>query len=93
MSRYVDADRFKDILERASEKMHLICGIKGVDIGAVIKAVDMLPTADVVEVVRCRDCIFFEVSKTTNRAYCDWHREHFETCPNDYCSRGERREE
>ena len=50
MSRYIDADRFKDTIEGASEKMHLICGVKGVDIGAVIKAVDMFPTADVVEI-------------------------------------------
>lgn len=50
MSRYIDADKFKSTLEKASEKMHLICGVKGVDIGAVIKAVDMFPTAYVVEV-------------------------------------------
>ena len=50
MSRYIDADRFKDTLEGASEKMHLICGVKAVEIGAVIKAVDMFPIADVVEV-------------------------------------------
>ena len=50
MSRYIDADRLKDTLERASENMHPICGIKCVEIGAVIKAVDMFPTADVVEV-------------------------------------------
>lgn len=50
MSRYIDADMFKYNIEMASKKMHLICGVKGVDIGAVIKAVDLCPTADVVEV-------------------------------------------
>ena len=49
--RYIDADMFKYNIESASKKMHSICGIKGVDIGAVLKAVDMFPTADVVEVV------------------------------------------
>ena len=47
MARYIDADRFKSNLERASEKMHLIGGVKGVDIGAVITALDRQPTADV----------------------------------------------
>ena len=50
MSRYIDADTFKRNIETAMEKMHLIAGVKGVDIGAVIKAIDLMPTADVVEV-------------------------------------------
>ena len=48
MARYVDADKFKQQLETAMEKLHLIGGIKGVDVGAVIKALDMQPAADVV---------------------------------------------
>ena len=48
MARYIDADRFKNHLEKAMEKMHLIGGVKGVDICAVIKSLDMQPTADVV---------------------------------------------
>ncbi len=48
MTRYIDADKFKQQLESAIEKLHLIGGIKGVDVGAVIKAIDMQPTADVV---------------------------------------------
>ena len=47
MARYIDADKFKSQLERASEKMHLIGGVKGVGIGAVIEALDRQPTADV----------------------------------------------
>ena len=50
MSRYIDADNFKSKLEKAMEKMHLIGGVKGVDVGAVIAALDMQPTADVAEV-------------------------------------------
>ena len=48
MPRYIDADKFRNNLEKASEKMHLIGGVKGVDIGAVIVALDRQPTADVV---------------------------------------------
>lgn len=93
MSRYIDADRFKDTLEMASERMHLICGVKGVDIGAVIKAVDMFPTADVVEVVRCKDCIYYKSNCCFNR---QWDFESSVEVPlvreNDYCSYGERSE-
>lgn len=48
MARYIDADKFKNHLEKAMEKKHLIHGVKGVDVGAVIKALEMQPTADVV---------------------------------------------
>ena len=48
MARYIDADKFKSNIEKAMEKMHLIVGVKGVDVCAVIKALDMQPTADVV---------------------------------------------
>ena len=47
MARYIDADKFKSHLEKAMEKMHLIGGVKGVDVGAVITALDRQPTADV----------------------------------------------
>ena len=47
---------------------------------------------DFVEVVRCKDCIFCKASEVTNSYYCDWHREYYETYPNDYCSYGERKE-
>ena len=48
MARYIDADKFKSHLEKAMEKMHLIGGVKGVDVGAVIAALDRQPTVDVV---------------------------------------------
>ena len=42
------AEKFKHHLESAMNKMHLIGGVKGVDVGAVIKALEAQPTADVV---------------------------------------------
>ena len=61
-----------------------------------IKAIDEAPTIDAVEVVRCKDCKHYEFAD--NRAfgmpvkYCDWFG--FEDVDdNDFCSRGERREE
>ena len=47
------------------------------------------PTADVVEVVRCKDCKHYE--PCTAVSYCNLY-EDVTTEPNAYCSYGERRE-
>ena len=75
---------------------------KAVGIGeflfAVIRGIiENQPAADVVEVVRCKNCEYFIASKykpfcqyhTNNAGYCDeacWVNE------NDFCSYGERKE-
>ena len=91
MKRYIDADSLKNTLEKASEGMHLICGVKGVEIGAVIKAVDMFPTADVIEVVRCKDCVFCKYNTSSLRYKCD-RRGYFteEVEPMDFCSKAQK---
>ncbi len=75
MSRYIDVDKFKQQLESAIEKLHLIGGIKGVDVGAVIKAIDMQPTADVVPRSVIAK-IFAEIEEILNsackRGYCGY---------------------
>lgn len=50
------------------------------------------PTADVVEVVRCKDCKYFKMAGTTPR--CTFYKGLATTVnpPTDYCSYGERRE-
>ena len=52
--------------------------------------IDELPTADVAEVVRCKDCKYW-IPDEIGRRYCElidcW------TGDRDFCSRGERREE
>lgn len=62
-----------------------------------IEVDDSVPNAatavDFVEVVRCKDCTFCRESEKTNRLFCDWHRDDFETFPNDFCSYGERSNE
>ena len=54
-----------------------------------------IPTADVVEVVRCKDCRYCLESDKTNRIFCTYHGDgiEFEAYPNDYCSHGVRRSE
>ena len=82
MPRYINAEDFK----------HLINASSLYDTKEWVKVMELLadtPTADAVEVVRCKDCV---------------HR-HRTTCPflianayktssdDDFCSRGERRED
>ena len=77
-----------DSYEKADDKIKLVCD----GIADSIDIIDTIPSADVVEVVRCKDCKNWEV-KEDNGFYF------FETCVlsgfhttcDDYCSYGERR--
>lgn len=51
---------------------------------------DKIPTVDAVPVVRCRDCKYYY--KYLLGGWCVVHR-HYDLKPDDFCSRGERREE
>lgn len=53
----------------------------------VNKIINTMPSADVVEVVRCKDCVYF---CPNNFRKCKLLWEHREE--NDFCSRGERKE-
>ena len=57
-------------------------------------ALDDLPTADVVEVVRCKDCFYSEKTLSDEcPKECSWCRKLcFITHENHYCSYGERKE-
>lgn len=57
MARYIDADKLKERLEIISVVSDDLYGMginRGLD--RADAEIDMLPTADVVEVVRCKDC-------------------------------------
>ena len=79
MARYIDAEKIKytkfvpenDPFDGAGG----LCALKS--------HIDAIPTADVVEVVRCKDCKYFsEFHHCGVLGFCE---------PNEYCSRGERR--
>jgi hypothetical protein len=48
---------------------------------------------DFVEVVRCKDCKYYEIHKPTITLNCEREGKLVPMMPNDYCSYGERREE
>lgn len=71
MSRYIDAEA---LVNRLPDDLPYKASVKRVLMQA--------PTADVVEVVRCRDC------KHYDEPYCEVAR--YVRMPTDYCSYGER---
>lgn len=87
MSRYIDADAFDDIVQTLNEQGW---NITRFDYKRMDRVLFEMPTADVVEVVRCKDCIHHKKFFGRNEYYCDvfdWHSRRM-----DYCSFGERRE-
>ena len=88
MSRYIDADLLIDELKDLREFWGFTFTADGVD--EAIDKVEEAPTADVVEVVRCKDCKHYiayyctrDIKGRTNMFYMT---------ENDYCSYGERKE-
>ena len=81
MARYIDAD-----LLLTDEKTHTLpigCGKASGNVVVFVDDIEKLTTADVVEVVRCKDCKYFsEFHHCGILGFCE---------PNEYCSRGERR--
>jgi hypothetical protein len=95
MSRYIDADKLCEHLQNKL-KTDYEMGLynHGALTESFIRFVERHPTADVVEVVRCKDCVYCRYVETAGIYRCD-RRGYFseEVKTTDYCSCGERREE
>lgn len=92
MARYIDADKFLESqIERCGGVMPII-GTCTMDNEALSWVVEKTPTADVVEVVRCKDCKYYKANSCFNR---QWDLESSVEIPlvreDDYCSYGERK--
>lgn len=79
MSRYIDAD---ELLKNLPEDLPYKASVKRVLMQA--------PTADAVEVVRCKDCKRYSF---TNKGHCDYYMGLDCAKENDFCSYAERRAE
>ena len=95
MSRYIDADK---MLKEYQETLcfNVLCSlcpfldnIKD-DNCQVEKWINEQPTADVIEVVRCKDCKHGS-QYTNDKVWCSLGATSYRL--NDYCSYGERRED
>ena len=83
MARYIDADALKERFDRLGKKYRM--PESGVNL--LKRTVDEIPTADVVEVVRCKDCRYFEPEKYSESWCHVWGRR---TSIGEFCSCGRR---
>lgn len=77
MAEYIERGRALEIVKRTSG-----------DYAAAWSEIGKLPAADVVEVVRCKDCKHYQKDMLFGNAYCDGRQ----VKPDDFCSYGERKE-
>ena len=88
MARYIEADKFRKELIDRQITVQFFNPRERHEIGCIVDMLDNAPTADVVEVVRCKDCKH-------------WKGRDFDGCcimnglatriANDFCSYGERK--
>lgn len=90
MSRYIDADKLIDDICLAEK---IVFGI--LESKLVKDIIEQQPTADVVEVVRCKDCVHCADDWNGNQPMftCDIAMCHESVEPSGYCFCGERRED
>lgn len=95
MPKYIDAEKLKDIFEAKGD---MATGTPKQVFYNAAKIVDTLPAADVVEVIRCKDCKNWQNSGSKmgesfdNMQYvggCKWSC--FRRFENDFCSYGEKK--
>lgn len=86
MRRYIDADALlKAINQNTSEAHNERCA-------QILEAILYTPTADVVEVVRCRDCKRRQIDNF-GRIVCVRQGQMIAIEDNDFCSYGESKEQ
>lgn len=88
MSRYIDAYNLMKALE---EDIPITDNPIEV-MASVIATLEEQPTADVVEVVRCKDCEYGQSYNMFGSRYCIKHND-VAVKDNDFCNYGERAEE
>lgn len=99
MSKYINAET---LIEMLKAKADMALGTPKAVFGNAIKMIDLLPPADVVEVVRCKDCVYSrEMGKYEMEIYlsncvgCTMHSKSYHDVimrDDDFCSYGERKE-
>ena len=82
MSRYIDReDLLNNLKQFAPEYLKPL----------IVSLVEKQPTADVVEVVRCKDCRHYECFTVCNKHFCNDYGGF--VVENDFCSRAEKKGE
>ena len=95
--RLIDAVRYREVLDRYINAPHVKMGCSysggmSTAIGTCISFLDNQPTVDAVEVVRCKDCKYYEIHKPKVLENCERNGLLIPMGADDFCSYGERRE-
>ena len=85
MAEYIDRAAVLEILDDTAKNWKQDCGLSKAEYLRI--RIKNLSTADVVEVVRCRDCRHFQIRGGCGEPWCDGRR----VSPDYYCADGERR--
>ena len=91
----------KEYIERERVIHEIFCNsvVAFVDtkvLASIVGKINLIPTADVVEVVRCCNCIHLKIDSIDRIPYCEIHStklDKFYVRTDDYCSYGERKEQ
>ena len=86
MSRYIEVDHLKKSVEGLQDCYNGFSDTY--DKACIIGLIDEEPTADVVPVVRCKDCKHFD----DTQKLCNYFLFRNGTSPEHYCSAGRRKE-
>lgn len=62
--------------------------INGIEV--VMEYIEEIPSADVVEVVRCKDCMYKKNAKTNHKGFLICSASGMEITDDDFCSYGEK---
>jgi hypothetical protein len=93
MSEYIDREDLLKWMKEEKPKFYTEHGyFHGMTVGFdyAIKFVEQMPAADMVEVVRCKECVKRNTADCSMYYECDCGQQHTWETDNDFCSYGER---
>ena len=87
---YIEREAFIEILKKTKNDCEhypnkVVCDF-------AIKMANLMPTADVQEVVRCKDCRWRSTEECAMYYCCNCGEQHTWECDNDFCSYGVKKE-
>ena len=89
MARYIDADKMQDFIVETNDIDDWCVSQYSAD--WISSFIESQPTADVVEVVRCKDCIYWDKRTVNNKGFIICAASGMEIHTEDFCSYGERK--
>ena len=99
MARYIDVEGYRKLFDEEYKKTRKLIseGETHLDnlaegFSEASRVIDLIPTADVVEVVRCRDCRYFTKGMAIGMCKRIEDKPIIPCCCDNFCKYGDRRE-